>query len=112
MIKKFFKTITLSVGVLVAILLIAYVYIYVDIRSRANKKYDINAEPIDVKYDSASFALGERLVNTRACTECHGKDLGGPTFIEDVLICTFVVKNINKGKGGLPPDFAVTALDK
>ena len=72
---------------------------------RANKKYDTNAEAIDVRYDSASLALGKRLVNTRACTECHGKDLGGTTLIEDGLIGTFVTKNITKGKGGLPARF-------
>ena len=108
MIKKVFKIIGISLGVLVGILLIAYVIIYFDIRSRANKKYDTNAEAINVSYDSASLALGQRLVNTRACTECHGKDLGGTTLIEDGLIGTFATKNITKGKGGLPTDFAVS----
>src|SRR5687767_10547398 len=104
MIQKVLKIISISIGVLVGVLLIAYVFIYFDIRSRVNKKYNTNAEVIDVKYDSASLALGERLVNTRACTECHGRDLGGTTLVEDGLIGTFVTKNITKGKGGLPPD--------
>jgi mono/diheme cytochrome c family protein len=107
-IKKVFKIISISLGVLVGILLIAYVFIYFDIRSRVNKHYDINAEAIEIKSDSASLALGQRLVNTRACTECHGKDLGGVTIFEDQLVGTFVSKNITKGKGGLPADFSVS----
>jgi mono/diheme cytochrome c family protein len=108
MFKKIFKIISISIGVLVGILLIAYVIIYFDIRYRANKKYDINAEAIEVNYDSASLALGKRLVNTRACTECHGKDLGGATLVDDGVIGTFASKNITKGKGGLPSDFTIS----
>jgi len=108
MIKKIFKIISISVGALVGILLIAFAFIYFDIRSRVNKKYDINVEDINISYDSASLSLGKRLVNTRACTECHGKDLGGATLIEDALIGTFASRNITKGKGGLPADFSAS----
>jgi cytochrome c553 len=107
MLKKIFKVISITIGILVGILVLAYVFIYFDIRRRVSKTYDINAEAIDIKYDSVSLVLGRRLVNTRACTECHGKDLSGTILIEDPLIGTFVTKNITKGKGGLPPDFSV-----
>ena len=108
MIKKIFRIIGISIGILVAILIIAYAFIYFDIRYRVNKKYDINAEAIEVNYDSASLALGKRLVNTRACTECHGKDLGGAILVDDGVIGTFASKNITKGKGGLPSDFTIS----
>lgn len=108
MVKKIFKVIGITLGVLIGILLLAYGYIYFDIQSRVDKTYDINAEAINVKYDSATLALGQRLVNTRACTECHGKDLGGSVLHEDALLGTFASKNITKGKGGLPADFSVT----
>lgn len=108
MLKKIFKITGITFGVLVGIVLLVYAYIYFDIRWRISKTYNINAEPIEIKYDSASLALGQHLVNTRACIECHGKDLGGTTLIEDPLIGTFASKNITKGKGGLPEDFSVT----
>jgi mono/diheme cytochrome c family protein len=107
MLKKIFKITGIIIGVILGILLLTYAFIYFDIRSRMAKKYDINAEPIEIKYDSASLALGKRLVNTRACTECHGKDLGGNILADDPMIGTLVSKNITKGKGGLPADFSV-----
>lgn len=108
MLKKIFRIIGIALGVLVAILLLAFVFIYFDMNSRISKVYDVNIEPIEINYDSASLALGQRLVNTRACTECHGKDLGGSVLIEDGMIGTFSTKNLTKGRGGLPNDFAVS----
>ena len=108
MIKKIFKVIGISIGVIVGVIILAYVVIYVDVRRRIAKTYDVNAEPIHIKYDSASLALGKRLVNTRACTECHGKDLAGSELVDDFLIGTFATKNLTRGKGGLPADFSVS----
>jgi mono/diheme cytochrome c family protein len=108
MIKKILKTTGIVFGVLVGIITLAFGFIYFDINRRVAKKYDINAEAIEVKYDSAALALGQRLVNTRACTECHGKDLGGTVLHEDPLIGTLTTRNITKGKGGLPADFSVS----
>ncbi len=108
MFKKILRITGITLGVIVGIVILAYVFIYVDMRLRISKTYDINAEPIEVKYDSASLALGQRLVNTRACVECHGKDLGGNVLYDDALLGTFVSRNITKGKGGLPDDFAVS----
>ncbi len=107
MLKKILKITGISIGVLIAIFLLFYVFVYFDIRSRISKTYEIEPEPIDVKYDSTSLALGKHLVSTRACKECHGEDLGRSVIIEDQLIGTFVSKNLTKGKGGLPPDFSV-----
>jgi cytochrome c553 len=106
MLKKIFKVIGITLGSIVALLVLAYAFIYLDIRYRMAKTYDINAEEINVKYDSASIALGKRLVHTRACTECHGKDLSGNTLIDDALVGTFVTRNLTKGKGGIPADFS------
>ena len=95
-------------GAIVSMFILFYGYVYFDINRRAEKSYDVAVKTIDIKYDSATLALGQRLVNTRACSECHGKDLGGATLNDDALIGKLVSKNITKGKGGLPPDFGVS----
>lgn len=108
MVKRIFKVIGIVLGVLMSILISFFGYTYFDINRRADKSYDVVVKDIEIKYDSATLALGQRLVNTRACTECHGKDLSGATLNDDALIGKLVSKNITKGKGGLPDNFSVS----
>ncbi len=108
MIKKIFKIFGIALGILISMIILFFGYTYFDINRRAAKSYDVVVKEMEINYDSATLALGQRLVNTRACTECHGKDLGGATLNDDALIGKLVSKNITKGKGGLPADFAVT----
>src|SRR5688500_2661129 len=108
MLRKIFKVVGITIGVLIAILLLTYITIYSHMQFRIAKTYNISPESIDVKYDSASIARGKHLVSIRACDECHGKDLGGSSLIDDAMIGTFSTKNLTKGRGGLPSDFAVS----
>lgn len=108
MIRKLLKIIGIALGVIVSILILGYGFIFFDINRRVDKSYDVVVENIDIKYDSATLALGQRLVNTRACTECHGKDLGGASLNDDAVIGKLVSRNITRGKGGIPSDFGVS----
>jgi len=104
--KKFFKITGIVVGSIIAFAIIAYVVIYINMNIRIAKAYDVAPEKIHVTYDSASIALGARLVGTRACNDCHGSDFGGRVIFEDGMIGTIASRNITRGKGGLSPDFS------
>lgn len=108
MIKKLLKIIGIALGGIVSIIVLFCIYTYVDINRRAQKTYSVSVKSIDINYDSATLARGQRLVHTRACTECHGKNLGGATLNDDPVIGKLVSRNITKGKGGLPSDFGVS----
>ena len=108
MFKKVFKIVGITIGIVVALVIVIFTFIYFDVRFRIAKTYNVKPEAIEINYDSASLALGKHLVSTRACMECHGKDLGGSVLVDDPLVGTFVTKNITRGKGGLPADFTVT----
>jgi mono/diheme cytochrome c family protein len=105
MIKRILKGVVVTFGVIIAVLLVTYIFMYIQVERRMNKVYDVAAEPITVRHDSAAIAHGERLVAVRACRECHGEDLGGRTLIDDFPVGRFVVKNLTRGKGGLRKDF-------
>ena len=107
MIGKAFKIFGIALSILMSLIILFFGYTYFDINRRAAKSYDVVVKNIPISYDSATLALGQRLVNTRACTECHGKDLSGAVLNDDALIGKLVSKNITKGKGGLPADFSV-----
>lgn len=105
MIRKIFKGILLTIGILITLLSLAYFIIYIQVNSRMTKRYSVTAERVHVEYDSASLASGKRLTAIRACQECHGADLGGNILIDDFMVGRFVVKNLTRGKGGLPDEF-------
>jgi len=105
MIKKIFKITGIVLGGIVGLVAIAYLVIYVNMSMRIATAYDVSPENIHVSYDSASIALGARLVGTRACNDCHGADFGGRVIFEDGLIGTIASRNITHGKGGLPAHF-------
>src|SRR5690606_15631536 len=74
---------------------------------RMNKIYAVVPQPITLPTDSATLVYGERLITTKGCNDCHGKDLGGKVFIDDAPLGLLVASNLTKGAGGLPPDYGV-----
>ena len=106
MIKKILKAIGLIIG---AVLLLAagfYLKASISTNSRMNKVYAVDPQEIDISDDSATLALGKRLVVAKGCEECHGEDLGGKVFIEDPAMGRLIATNLTKGKGGLPQDYS------
>jgi mono/diheme cytochrome c family protein len=106
MFKRILKITGIVTGSIVALAGVAYLVIYINMNMRMSRTYDVSAEQIHVTYDSASIALGARLVGTRACNDCHGADFGGRILFEDGMIGRIVSRNITHGKGGLPADFS------
>ena len=105
MIKKILKV----TGIFLAVILLAvsayYVKVYISTEQRLNKKYDVQVQSLTIKNDSASLALGARLVKTKGCADCHGADLGGKVFIDDAAFGVLSAANLTKGKGGRPADY-------
>lgn len=107
MLKRVFKITAIVFGGLIALIAMGYLVIYINMSMRIASAYDeVTPEPIHVTYDSASIALGARLVGTRACNDCHGPDFGGRVLFEDGMIGRVSSRNITHGKGGLPANFS------
>lgn len=55
---------------------------------------------------------GQHLIEARyGCTECHGKNFGGGTMVDDPLMGSFYGPNLTTGKGGVTIDFTVSDWD-
>ncbi|MBX2957841.1 MAG: cytochrome c [Cyclobacteriaceae bacterium] len=93
----------LSLGVLIAGV---YGYMYYQVQSRMNEKYVVQAPVLNIRYDSAQLAYGERLAIVKGCRDCHGDDMGGKVFVDDPGLGLLIGKNLTKGKGGLPKDYS------
>ncbi len=48
----------------------------------------------------AAIARGHHLAIISGCIDCHGQNLSGRVFFENVMIGRFVAPNLTKGKGG------------
>jgi mono/diheme cytochrome c family protein len=106
MIKKILKITGIVIGSLVGIIILAFGLIYIHMKVRINETYSVIPEPIHVSYDSATIALGKKIVGVRVCADCHGDDFGGKVLHEDPMIGRVSSRNLTKGKGGLPEDYS------
>lgn len=106
MIKKILKGIGIFFGVVILAVSLYYVKVYVSTEKRLHKKYEVQVQSLDINKDSASLALGARLVKTKGCTDCHSADLGGKIFVNDPALGVLSAANLTKGKGGRPADYS------
>jgi cytochrome c553 len=105
MIKKILKFTGIFLGVITVAVLVYYAKVHISTEKRLHKKYDVHVQSFDIKKDSASLALGARLVKTKGCAGCHSADLGGKIFVNDAAFGVLSAANLTKGKGGRPADY-------
>jgi cytochrome c553 len=103
--KKVLKIAAIVVGVIIMIASLYYTKVYFSIESRLNAHFDVQLQPIQIKRDSATLALGARLAVVKGCTDCHDKDLGGKIFIDDAVLGLLSATNLTSGKGGHGRDY-------
>lgn len=94
--NKFVKIVGGSLAVLAAAAgIVAGAAVFLSDR-KMERIVDVEVTPIDLA--STDLARGEYLFVTRACTECHGKDGGGRTMVDDQKSGLFIsAPNITRG---------------
>jgi mono/diheme cytochrome c family protein len=102
MLKKILKVTAIIIGIIVVIIAAFFVKSYISVEGRRNTHYKVSPAPVPLRTDSATLALGSRLIKAKGCTECHGSDLGGKVFIDDPGLGHLIAPNLTKGQGGLP----------
>ncbi len=98
---KVLKWVGIVLGGLIGLLIVVGLVIYIAGGARFNKKYDIQAEEVSIPTDAESIALGEYLVTTRGCMDCHGENLGGTVLLDDPALATLPAPNLTSGAGGI-----------
>ena len=64
------------------------------------RTYTVPDHAISPRTDSASLALGARLVKVRGCVDCHGANLGGNVMFDDPAIGRLAAPNLTSGGRG------------
>jgi len=84
----------------VTLILVAAVGVYGYSNVRMSRHYTVPEHPIQFRSDSASLALGKRLVTVRGCVDCHGAALGGNVMFDDPAIGRMAAPNLTLGGRG------------
>ena len=99
--KRFLKIFGITIGALLSLLGLGILIVYLLSNARMNARFDVAASPIPRLTSAADIAEGKRLFTARGCTDCHGDDAGGKTFIDDPAIGHMTGSNLTTGKGGV-----------
>ena len=87
---------------LVGFLVIAAAIVYALSARRISKVYAFDDRPLSIPTDSASIARGHHFVQAIAkCATCHGDDLAGKVFVDDLPMGRLYSANLTRGKGGI-----------
>jgi mono/diheme cytochrome c family protein len=85
---------------LLALAAVAAATVFALSQARLAHVYVLPAERIAIPTQSAAIARGRHLAVISGCIDCHGQDLAGRVFFENVMIGRFVAPNLTNGKGG------------
>lgn len=107
MLKKILKVIGIIIGVIVVLIAGFYTKAHIAVHNRMDRKFTVTPQSVTISKDSASLALGARLVKAKGCEDCHSADFGGKIFVDDPGLGLVVARNLTKGKGGLPKEHGV-----
>ena len=93
------KTILKAFGAILLLLILTIIGVVMwastNVSSRMQRKFNFPPLNITENVKTADVELGRKIVRIRnGCTDCHGADLGGKTFISDPAMGTFSGANI------------------
>ena len=71
MVKKILKITGIVLGIMVVLAAGFFLKAYISVESRRSTLYSVVSQPLNINRDSATLALGARLVKVKGCTDCH-----------------------------------------
>ncbi len=104
--KKFLKIVAAVFFSLISLVLMFYVYASYQVDQRLQTEYMVIPQEFPIPTDSLSWSNGKHLVDIKGCADCHGADLGGQVFHNDILVGKLAAPNLTRGAGGIPPDYS------
>lgn len=95
--KSIFKAALWTGGVIVVVVAGAALFAQLGSERKRNRVIAFDPAPVAIPADDAALARGRYLYESRGCTDCHGKDGLGRTFVDDGAL---VIRGPNVTLGG------------
>lgn len=86
--------------VLVVLVLAAAAFVSVRSSNRLNQVFKVPSPKLPADYQP-SVDNGRQIAAVASCTECHGEDLGGGPFIDEMPFAVIAAPNLTRGRGGV-----------
>jgi len=106
MVKRILKFALFGLAGIVLIAAAFYAFVSWNFAQRATADYAYAVDIPEIRYDSATLALGDHLSIIKGCRECHSNDLGGKVFIDDPALGRLSTANLTGGKGGIGSQYS------
>ena len=97
--KRVLKFLGLGLASLVGFAALALALVAGRVELNRNRTIAFDPHPFSIPNDAASIEEGRRQVQVKACTDCHGADMGGFTFVNEAPVGTFSGSNLTPGRG-------------
>jgi cytochrome c553 len=83
-------------------------YGYLNTYNRMARVYAVNPPSLTIPHDNAAaIERGRYLATTvSSCMDCHDKDFGGRTFIDEFVMGTLHGTNLTRGRGGIGASYS------
>ncbi len=98
--------------VLVAAFAVATTLLVANGHHKAERRVEIRIEPAAERSDAAALERGAYLFRSRGCTECHGKDGGGRSFVDDGKGLLLHAPNISPARGSVVAAYRMDDWDR
>jgi mono/diheme cytochrome c family protein len=99
--RRVFKWTGIVVGSLVGLVLLGLAVVYGVSERRLRRTYSVEPPAVAIRSDAQTVARGRHIALTRGCTDCHGDNLGGKTFIDAPPMARLFADNLTAGRGGI-----------
>jgi mono/diheme cytochrome c family protein len=90
---------------LVVLFILIFAAFYARVEMKRTSKVDVALSAFSIPEDQISIETGRRLVQVKACADCHEADLGGFTFINEPPLAVFTGTNLTGGRGSAVRDY-------
>ena len=96
--KRVLRWIGFAVTGLVTLVLLAFGVFSLIVRQREAKRWAVTPAQLSIPTDSASIVRGQHLaVAIAKCTVCHGEDMAGRTFMDELPFARISSANVTPG---------------
>jgi mono/diheme cytochrome c family protein len=99
--RPVFRWTAIILGSLAGLAVLALAVVYGISEQHFRKTYDVQPPALAVRADAQTIARGKHIAMTRGCTDCHGDNLGGKVFMDDLPVARLFASNLTPGKGGV-----------
>ena len=99
--RPILKRTAVVLGSLAGLVLAGLAVVYAVSERNFNRRYDVQPAAVAVRANPQTIARGKHIALTRGCTDCHGDNLGGKTFIDAPPMARLFASNLTPGAGGV-----------